>query len=285
MRSAPARTARSGARGDRFGGFGRTLRAMPTLLRIGVAETVAYRAEFLVWILTTTQPLIMMGLWTTVAREQPFHGYTANAFTAYFLSTLIVRQLTGNWVAWQISEEVRMGVLSMRLLRPIHPFFAYAASHVAAIPFRTLVALPLAVILLLSSGASALATDPIQLALLPISLALAWLITFALLFAIGALAFWMTQTMSIANLYFGLFSLLSGYLLPLDLLPRAIARVAEWSPFRFMLSAPVELMTRSLDRDHLAVLLGGQLAWVAIALTGALVLWHRGVRRYEAVGG
>jgi ABC-2 type transport system permease protein len=158
---------------------------MPTLLRIGVSETVAYRAEFLVWILTTTQPLIMMGLWTSVAREQPFHGYSADAFTAYYLSTLIVRQLTGNWVAWQMSEEVRMGVMSMRLLRPIHPFFAFAASHIAAIPFRTLGALPLAVILLVSSGASALATDPVQLALLPVSIALAWLITFALLFSIG----------------------------------------------------------------------------------------------------
>ena len=39
----------------------RTLRALPTLLRIGVAETVAYRAEFLVWMLTTTMPLIMLG--------------------------------------------------------------------------------------------------------------------------------------------------------------------------------------------------------------------------------
>ena len=31
----------------------RVVRAFPTLLRIGVAEVVAYRAEFLVWILTT----------------------------------------------------------------------------------------------------------------------------------------------------------------------------------------------------------------------------------------
>jgi len=54
-------------------GPSRTLRALPTLLQIGVAETVAYRAEFLVWILTMTQPLIMLGLWTSVARDAPFH--------------------------------------------------------------------------------------------------------------------------------------------------------------------------------------------------------------------
>ena len=266
-------------------GPSRTLRALPTLLRIGVAETVAYRAEFLVWILTTTQPLIMLGLWTSVAREASFARYSSADFVAYFLAALIVRQLTGNWVAWQISEDVRSGAMAMRLLRPIHPFFAYAASHAAAIPFRSFIALPVAFVLLASSGASALSTDPAQLALLVPSLALAWLAAFAMLFAIGALAFFLTQSMAIANLYFGLFSLFSGYLMPLDLLPGPIAAVAQWLPFRFMLSAPVELLTKSLDREHLARLLGGQLAWTAILLAVALALWRAGVRRFEAVGG
>jgi ABC-2 type transport system permease protein len=256
----------------------RALRALPTLLRIGVAETVAYRAEFIVWILTTTQPLIMLGLWTSVAREAAFRDYSSPDFVAYFLACLIVRQLTGNWVAWQISEDVRSGAMAMRLLRPIHPFLAYAASHAAAIPFRSLIALPVAFLLLASSGASVLTTDPVQLAL-------AWVITFAFLFAIGALAFFLTQTMAIANLYFGLFSLFSGYLMPLDLLPRPIAAIAAWLPFRFMLSAPVELITRSQDRDHLTVLLGGQAGWAAVTLAGALILWRAGVRRFEAVGG
>ena len=71
---------------------------------------------------------------------------------------LIVRNLTGNWVAWQMSEEIRNGTMAMRLLRPIHPFIAFAASHVAAIPFRSVIALPIAVILLVSSGATGLVT-------------------------------------------------------------------------------------------------------------------------------
>ena len=263
----------------------RVLRALPTLFRIGVAETLAYRAEFVVWILTTTQPLIMMSLWTSVARDGAFQQYASADLVAYFLASLIVRQLTGNWVAWQISEEVRSGAMAMRLLRPIHPFFAYAASHAAAIPFRSIIALPVAVILLAGSGSGALTTDPVRLALVIPSIALAWLITFALMFAIGALAFFLTQTMAIANLYFGLFSLFSGYLMPLELLPGPIAAIAAWLPFRFMLSAPVELMTRAHTRGELADLLGGQLAWTAILLATALALWRAGVKRFEAVGG
>ncbi len=265
--------------------IGRTLRAIPTLLRIGVAETVAYRAEFLVWLLTTTMPLVMLALWTSVASEAPFREYSSQDFVAYYLAALIVRNLTGTWVAWQVSEEVRMGAMSMRLLRPIHPFVAYAVSHVATVPFRSLVVLPIAVVLLLSSGASALTRDPLQLALIVPSLALAWLITFSILFALGALAFFVTKTMALLSLYFLLSSLFSGYLLPLALLPGWIARAAEVLPFRYTLSVPVELMTRSHGLGEIAALMLGQLGWAVASLVVALWAWRRGIKRYEAVGG
>jgi ABC-2 type transport system permease protein len=263
----------------------RTLRAIPTLLRVGVAETVAYRAEFLIWILTTTLPLVMLALWTSVAAEAPFRSYTSADFVAYYLAGLIVRNLTGSWVAWQISEEIRMGSMSMRLLRPIHPFISYAVSHLAAVPFRTIVALPLAAVLLFSSGASALATEPLQLALVVPSLVLAWVITFAFLFGLGTLAFLFTKTMALLNLYFGLFSLFSGYLMPIPLLPPVIRQIAEYSPFRFMFSVPVELMTRAIPTSELLWLMVGQLAWTIVTLFTALWVWNRGLRRYEAVGG
>lgn len=266
-------------------GFSRTLRAIPTLMRVGVAETVAYRAEFVVWMLTSTMPLIMLALWTSVAAEAPFQQYTSSDFVAYYLAILIVRNLTGNWVAWQMSEEVRMGILSMRLLRPIHPFIAYAVSHAAALPFRSMIALPVCVVLLLSSGASSLTTEPLQLALLLPSLLLAWLITFGILFSLGTTAFWITQNFGIVNFYFGVWSLLSGYLLPLGMLPRQIAAIAKWLPFHATLGAPVELMTRHLTSGQALVLISRQGAWAVGAVVLSLTTWRAGVRRFEAVGG
>lgn len=265
--------------------LGRTLRVVPALLRIGFAETVAYRAELVIWILTTTEPLIMLALWTSVAAEAPFRGYSSQAFIAYFLATLIVRNLTSTWVSWQITEEIRAGTMAIRLLRPVHPFIAFTASHAAAVPIRGLVALPLAGVLLLSSGASALTTAPLQLALALPSIALAWLITFSLMFAFGALGFFLTRTQALVTLHFALFSLLSGYLLPLPLLPGWIGEIAAWTPYRSMLSVPVELLTRAMTRTEVAQLMLGQLAWAAAMLAIALWLWRRGVRRFESVGG
>jgi len=117
------------------------------------------------------------------------------------------------------------------------------------------------------------------------SLALAWLITFSVLFALGALAFFVTKTMALLNLYFLLFSLCSGYLLPQELLPGWMARAAEVLPFRYMLGVPVELMTRPLGAGEVATLMLGQLVWAAVSLVGALWLWRLGIKRYEAVGG
>jgi ABC-2 type transport system permease protein len=264
----------------------RAIQAFPTLLRIGVAETVAYRGEFLVWILTTTQPLIMLGLWTNVAGDGEFGHYDSDKFVAYFLADLLVRQLTGNWVAWQLMEDIRLGTMSMRLLRPIHPFFAYAASHLAAIPIRTAIALPLIVVLLVTSGGDVLTHDPTHIAAFVLSLALAWVIVFALQFTIGALAFFLTQTMALSTFYFGLFQVFSGYLLPLDLMPEPIPTLAAWLPFKYTLFVPVQILTHAeVTAADIAALLVAQAAWAAITLVLAPVVWRLGLRRFEAVGG
>jgi ABC-2 type transport system permease protein len=262
-----------------------TVRAIPTLLRIGVAETVAYRAEFFVWMLTTTLPLVMLGLWTSVAALQPFRGYSSADFVAYYLAALIVRNLTGSWVVWQMNEEIRHGQMSMRLLRPVHPFVQYAASHVAAVPLRGVVALPIALILLVTSARDSLTDDPVQLALLLPSIAAAWLLTFSFLFALGSLAFFLDKSMSLMDVYFGVFAIFSGYLIPLALLPSWLRTASDWLPFRFMLSVPIELLTSStLGPAGALRLVAAQWVWAFAVLAAAMAVWRAGVRRFEAVG-
>lgn len=261
-------------------------RAVPALLRVGVAETVAYRAEYVVWILTTTMPLVMLALWTSVAREAPFAGWAATDFVAYYLAALIVRNVTGSWVSWQINDEIRRGVLAMRLLRPIHPFWSYAATHVASVPLRAAIALPIAVAVMLTSARDALTTDALRLALLLPSLALAWMLTFAILLCLGCLAFFLERSVALAEVYFGLFAVFSGYLVPLPLLPGWIQTVATYSPFRFTLAAPIELLIDpSLGRVDAMGLVGAQAAWALGVWLLAAWLWRRGVRRFESVGG
>src|SRR5215467_86125 len=84
----------------------RLLRAYPTLLRVGLASAVAYRAEFLVWMLATTMPLVMLAVMSAMAREALVGRFDQQGFLAYYLVTLIVRQMTGAWVEWEMMQEI-----------------------------------------------------------------------------------------------------------------------------------------------------------------------------------
>ncbi|MDB4987897.1 MAG: transporter, inner rane subunit, partial [Myxococcaceae bacterium] len=106
-----------------------TMRAFPTLMRVGFAEAVAYRAEFLVWVFAYTMPIIMLALWSEVAREAPVGRFGEKQFQAYFMGTLMVRLVTGAWVVWEMNTEVRQGTLQKRLLRPVHPLFTYLTEN------------------------------------------------------------------------------------------------------------------------------------------------------------
>ncbi len=259
-------------------------RATPTLLRIGAAEALAYRVEFVVWMLTNTMPLVMLGLWSTVAHEGPFGGFGQKDFVAYYLAALIVRTVTGSWVVWQINEEVRTGQLSMRLLRPIHPFVVYATVHLSAIPLRSLVALPVAVLLMLTIAGDAVTRDPATLAILAASLAGAWALTFFGMVLMGSLAFFVEKSLAISDLYLGTVGIMSGYLIPLELMPTAIANSADYLPFKYMLGFSVELLTGRYAPADALPLLGIQFLWVCAFIAAALTVWRAGVRRFEAYG-
>ena len=260
------------------------LRAYPALLRVGLAEAVAYRAEFVVWMLTTTLPLVMLALWTAVAREAPFGRFGQADFVAYYLATYVVRTVTGSWFVWELNHEIRTGSLSMRLLRPIHPFLAYSAEHLAAVPLRALMALPMAIIMLVTTSADRLVRDPVQIAILPLVFAGTWLITFLSMLVIGSLGLFMERSIAVFEVWLGAFALLSGYLIPLELMPAGFRLVSDWLPFRYMLGYPVELGIGMLSRSQALTQLAIQWVWVGILFLLLGTVWRAGLRRFEAFG-
>jgi ABC-2 type transport system permease protein len=260
------------------------IKAYPALLRVGFASAVAYRAEFLIWMFSTNMPLIMLALWAAVARSGPVGSYTQSGFAAYYLSTLLVRLVTGAWVVWEMTMEIREGTLAMRLLRPIHPLLAYSAENLAAVPMRGIVALPVLSILLWVARGQ-LTHDPALWALLAPALLGAWLLTFLVMALIGTLALFVESATSVFEAWLGISAVLSGYLVPLDLFPPAVQRVALALPFRFLLSFPVELMLGKVSRPHALDLLLAQWLYVGLALLATRAVWRAGLRRYAAYGG
>lgn len=263
----------------------RTLRAVPTLLRISLTESFAWRAELFIWILATTMPLVMMPLWMSVTRGGPVQGMNENDVRAYFLATFIIRQLGSVWASWQINMEVRQGTLSMRLLKPFPPLAAYAIECLGALPLRLSVALPLAVAMLVHFASGSLADTPVEWAMLAASIVLAWLLTFSVQVGIGALSFWFESSTKLSEAWTAGYFVLSGYLVPPQMFPPAMQRALDWLPFRYQLGLPVELLTSRHDLATAGELLTRQAGFVLVFGTLATLVWRAGVKRFGAFGG
>lgn len=268
----------------------RSLRALPTMLKVGFSEAVAYRAEMLVWVLATTMPFISLVMWRAVSEGGLVTSTAGRAwgqadFTTYFLSVFIVRQLISAWAAWEMNFEVRQGTLAMRLLRPMHPILSYAMSNLAALPMRIVVAMPVVVLLLLNGAAKDLPRDPLLWLVWCASLLGGWLVTFLAQVAIGSLSLFMESSVKIMDLWLALFFVFSGYLYPLEFFPPAVRAVADWLPFRSQIAVPVEIMVGRHELYPALQLLARQWMWVfALGVLG-LSLWNAGLKRFQAYGG
>ncbi|NBD13992.1 MULTISPECIES: ABC-2 family transporter protein [Corallococcus] len=262
-----------------------SLRALPTLLRIGFSEAVAYRAEMVVWVLATTMPLIMLALWSAVARGGDVGRFGQAEFTGYFLAAFCVRQLTSSWVAWMLSYEVKQGTLAMRLLRPISPLLSYATEVLAGIPLRVAVVLPVLGISVWAVGGRAVPASLGGWGLFALGITGGWLITFYLNVMLGALSLYLESSQKLMEIYMVLFFVCSGYMFPVEFFPPGLRAVMDALPFRYQMGLPVELMTGAHAPAEAWGLLAKQWAWVAGLGVGATLLWRRGLARFAAFGG
>jgi ABC-2 type transport system permease protein len=150
---------------------------------------------------------------------------------------------------------------------------------------RSVVAIPFATILLISSAREILISDPLMLLILVVSLLGAWLVTFFMLLMIGSLSLFVDKSVAVFDVYLGIFAVFSGYLIPLELMPGWVATIATWTPFPSMLAFPVTLAIGRYDGPAAALRdLGLQWIWVVVVIGSALAVWRAGIRRYEAYG-
>ena len=263
----------------------RALSAYPGLLRAGFAGALAYRAEMIVWMLTTTMPLVSLSLWSAVAAGGDVGRFSQRDFAVYFIAVLLVRQLSSSWLVWQLNTEIKDGALAQKLLRPIHPLWIYSAENLGALPLRVVLCSPLVVLSVILFDALPLPRAPLSILVFLVALLGAWLLNFFTMAIVGALAFFLESAVAVFDVYLLGFMVLSGYLVPLELFPASVRAVADVLPFRYVLAFPVEVATGALSGPAMLRSLAIQWCFVAVAATGALLIFRSGVRRFAAFGG
>jgi ABC-2 type transport system permease protein len=259
------------------------IKAYPALLKAYWARALEYRGQIIIWILASILPLIMMLVWLTISKEGPVAGYDSVGFISYFLMVTLMRRLTGAWIIWDMDSDIRKGTLSPQLLKPIHPIHHLFTRVAASKPLQViLVGPPIAVAAILLGARYDLSLASLLFTLLGACGAM--LLEFFAQAIIGATAFWITQANSLAEAWFLIRALFSGWIVPIDLFPPAITGALIFLPFRYALSFPVEIVLGRLSPDQIASGFAIQFAWVGLFYVVYRALWRRGLRRYGAVG-
>ena len=251
------------------------------------AEQWQYRANLLMYLLYwLVSPIVFLSVWRTVAASQgDVSGFTVNDFTTYYLTLLLVDNLTSQIVIHILAYKIHDGTLSGELLRPIHPILTHTLVNSLAFKALNFAALlPIWAILYALFRPDFSGVSPANLLLVLPAITLGFVINFLLGTVVTCIAFWTTRVYALAEFYGALTLLLGGVFVPLDLLPGLLQQAAQYLPFQLFLYFPISLILGRLNVEQIAWGFGMQAIWLSIAYALFHWVWHTGVRRFSAVG-
>lgn len=257
------------------------VRKARTLLWVYYAYMVEYRAELILWVLSGSLPLILMGVWIEAAQGGQF-GLQPVEFARYFLAAFIARQFTVVWVVWEFEKEVVEGRLSPRLLQPMDPVWHHVASHIserlARMPFMVFL-----VLLFFALYPQAFWWPGLgQVLLFLVAIALAFILRFLIQYTFALVAFWTERASAIEQFWMLFFLFLSGLIAPLEVFPPGVREVALWTPFPYLVYFPAGILV-GLPVNILQGLLV-MLGWSGLFFGLNRWLWRQGLKQYSGMG-
>lgn len=259
------------------------------LLRVALEDALEYRVEAGIWYLyDLLPPIVMLALWQAVYQQgQALPGYSLSEIVTYYVGVLLLRSMVTSHAEWQMSYDIRMGYLSRYLTRPVSVWGVWLTNELAPKVVRALWLTPTLVlaVLLLGPQLALPALTLGQLAGLALSLVLAFALGFMLKLSLGMASFWLIEIEGANWLYEAVVFLLSGGMVPLEVLPDQVAAVARLLPFQYLYYFPASVLLGRVDGWSLVAGLLGQAAWLAVTILLARRLWPAALRQYEAVGG
>jgi ABC-2 type transport system permease protein len=230
------------------------------LWQVNWAEQWQYRANLIMYLLYwLVSPIIYLAVWTSIANSKgDVNGFTANDFTTYYLTLLIVDQITSNIVIHSFGYKIQDGTLSGFIPIWLILFVLYKPDFSSVTMSGVLLAIP--------------------------AMLMGFLVGYLLSAAITSLAFWTTRVYSIHEFYYALILLFSGQFVPLTLMPRLIQDIAQYLPFQLLIYFPIQLILNRLSSAQIIQGFAMGSIWLVVSIFLFNLIWRNGVKRFSAVG-
>ena len=263
------------------------LRIYQRFWQVNWAEQWQYRANLVMYLLYwIVQPIVYIAVWTSIANAQgSVKGLTANDFIVYYLTMLVVDQVTSETVFYNFGWKIQEGTLSAELIRPVHPILTNALVNTLAFKaLTTLVLIPIWITLSLLFKPTFDSVSLTNLLLTIPALIIGFIVNFLITSAITCIAFWTQRVWSLYRLYGIPVALFSGQFVPLKLMPKVIEDIAVYSPFPLFRYFPTQLILGKLTPDEIVRGYVVGFVWIVIAYLLLRFIWKRGLKQFSAVG-
>ncbi|HEX3000020.1 MAG TPA: ABC-2 family transporter protein [Armatimonadota bacterium] len=262
------------------------LRAYAAVFTVQLQDSLAYRGQALIWMLSDTVPALVLPLvWLAAYNgRSAIGGFQPSQIVAYYFLVLFLTNFMISHLHWDISEEIKEGRLSNYLTRPLsYMAFQYLGNSAWRI-MRTLLFLPiLALAIWLFRGYLRWEGYHVGAAFW-VAVLLGHILSFVMAYGLGMLALFFVQARDIYNFYYMMAGLLSGQTIPLTMLPHGLQTLANLLPFRYTLGFAAEIFLGQVQGAAIIRGMVVELLWMVVLYLWAVFLWRRGLRYYTAVG-
>lgn len=265
----------------------RGLRKTYALVSVYIQETLAYRAGAFIWTLADGQmALILPAVW--IAAMGPggdvIGGRSAEEMVTYYLWATLLSQFVVCHLMWDIAFEIREGIFSVYLLRPMSVVWAQLSRNVGWRVVKVLLFTPILAAFVLIYRAYLGDVDIHAGLPFWVSLLLAHFLSFFVAWTIALGSLWTTEFVSIFRLYYFPEMFLSGRLVPIETMPVWAQSVAAVAPFKYTVAFPVSVLMGEAGHEAIARGMALQCAWIALFVFLSEALFRAGVRQYTGFG-
>lgn len=218
-------------------------------------------------------------LWSNIYRyADTLRGLTFNETFLYVGLGSAIFVLLKTYADWFIHYEIREGNIATYLTKPIDYQIYNLFANLGSLSMNlTAITLPTALVMVFIFKVKVAAG--IGLFLFPVSLLLAFLISFSIDYFIGLMGFYSESVWGLSITKEIIVTVFSGALIPLQFFPEAIQRILFWLPFQAIFHTPIMMITR--PNQDLAVflpMLAVQLGWAVLLFCLARLFYHQAVK-------
>lgn len=257
------------------------------LFKFAILSNIEYRLNFVVDAIV--QPSITMliefVLWTAIFKSigsETLNGYSLPFYLGYALWASFLGRISSNWMyEFRMVEEVESGTVNSVIVRPLS-FFEYYLSQLLGYKFITTAfsfLVPLGMVLVFSF--------PSQLTRLPLAILLVFyylIFIYCISFVVSCFAFFLNRVSSFTVAKNLAMWILTGELLPLDLVPEPYRQWVISLPFCAGVYIPAGYITGRLDISYvLNAFSSVTIGILTVGICGAW-LWRRGLKTYAGTG-